>query len=240
MTGHPGDAHGCRCVAVPYSTHQSEDFSIQLHDVADTGVPWASRDFVWHYFFGEGATVTVRETGHLEAVVERYRQRILDDPARLPSQIATKAREMLNQSFRDTFGRPYDMTDVVFSLGNTTISGTYRGSGQAINGVLYLAGSIDFYLSDSFRDPLNIGSLLKEPYATPSQSIAAFEQQLRDYLLGLLRQQVLNRRMADTLRTKQDLRELPGGTPYAITDTWRGTFWGRVFVDAARSQYASQ
>lgn len=104
--------------------------------------------------------------------------------------------------------------------------------------MLYLAGTIDFYLRDSFRDPLNIGSVLKEPFATPGESIGAFEQQLREYLLNLLRQQARNQRKSGAVLTRKDLRELAGGTPYDISDEWSGTFNGRIFIDGSRSQYA--
>lgn len=237
-TGHPGEDFGCRCVAVPYGPDLPEDLAIELQDVSDTGAQWTSLDFIDHYFSGAGAPVTLRETGHLEAVVSKYRRLVIDDPTVLPSQIANEARVRLGQSLQKAFDRSYDMTDLVFSLGNTTIGGVFRGSSHAIGGMLYLAGAIDFHLRDSFRDPLDIGAILTDPFATPGESIGAFEQQLREYLLNLLRQQAYNQRMSVAVPSRKDLRELPGGTPYDISDKWSGMFSGRVFLDGSKSRYA--
>lgn len=94
-TGHPGDAFGCRCVAVPYGLGLAEELSIELQDVSDEGAQWTSLDFINHYFFGDGVPVALRDVGHLEAVVASYRRLVLDDFTRLPSQIAKERARVL-------------------------------------------------------------------------------------------------------------------------------------------------
>ncbi len=71
-TGHPGEDYGCRCTAEPYQLGTSEHLELLLSDVNDTGPEWSSEDFVNHYRTGNGRGVTLRETGHLIRVVNRY------------------------------------------------------------------------------------------------------------------------------------------------------------------------
>ncbi len=159
-TGHPGDDYGCRCTAEPYQAEIEEAFSIELHNVADRGPAWTSFDYSWHYFFGAGKDVTLRETGNLQKVVAEYRRIAIDEPKRLPGQIANKARKNIGKTFACSFGRPYPMRHIIFSLGDTTISGEIKGHCQEIDNLLLIAGEITFKLYDEFRDPLSIGAVL--------------------------------------------------------------------------------
>ncbi|MBB4304089.1 hypothetical protein GGD81_003144 [Rhodobium orientis] len=159
-TGHPGEDYGCRCIAEPYVANINEHIEIALSGISDIGSPWSSRDFVHHYFNGNGRGVAVRETGHLRSIVAEYRKIVIDDPTRLPKQIARKARETKNGSFSNNFYNTYDMTDVVFSLGDTTIGGKYTGNSSEENGILSVSGEMDFYLEDFFRDPLDIFDII--------------------------------------------------------------------------------
>jgi len=158
-TGHPGEDYGCRCWAEPYAPDTDESFTITLQNVSDEGAPWASEDFVRHYFLGEGRAVTVRQTGHLKAVVAEFRRKAGDVPTRLPGQIADAARLEPGSSFNGDFGRPYPMKDVAFSLGNTTIEGVFRGKIKRSHALLELRGTINFELKDEFRDPLGLGTI---------------------------------------------------------------------------------
>ncbi|MEJ8573108.1 hypothetical protein [Microbaculum marinum] len=54
------------------------------------------------------------------------------------------------------------MTDVVFSLGNTTIGGVFHGSSEDAGSALAISGRIIFNLSDEFTDPVDIREKLKE------------------------------------------------------------------------------
>ena len=82
-TGHPGEAPGCRCRAEPYTAKVNEFFNIRLQNVSDSGRAWETRDYVKHYFFGNGRGVTLRETGNLVKVVAEYNRQVIDDPQRL-------------------------------------------------------------------------------------------------------------------------------------------------------------
>jgi hypothetical protein len=97
---------------------------ISLSNVADTGAAWTSLDFVFHYVFGGGRAVLLRDTGHLEAVVEEYARQAEAD---LKGQIAEEARQSARESYSYDFGDTYNMKHVVFSLGSTTIRGVFHG-----------------------------------------------------------------------------------------------------------------
>lgn len=154
-TGHPGEEFGCRCVAEPFLPQVDESIDITFSGVLDTGRPWTSKDFVDHYYNGQGRGVTLRQTGHLRAVVDDYWDEIKDRFA--GNHIATPARDQGVKSFDDDFGNVYDMESIVFSLGKTTIVGDLRGSGREEFGVMTVSGRISFRLIDEFADPIDIG-----------------------------------------------------------------------------------
>lgn len=154
VTGHPGQEYGCRCRAIPYVQSVSESMHIALSDVHDSGPEWSSRDFLNHYWNGNGAAIALRKAGHLEKVVDAYMQIV---EQRLKEQIADAAREKIGQTFFYTFDNLYHMTSVVFSLGKTTIGGLFFGSSVPKNGALEIEGLIEFYLKDEFTDPTDFG-----------------------------------------------------------------------------------
>ena len=61
---------------------------ITLQGVSGGGAAWSSRDFVRHYYHGNCRGVTVRDTGHLSAIVNRYMAEV---ETRLKDQIASEA-----------------------------------------------------------------------------------------------------------------------------------------------------
>ncbi len=159
-TGHPGEDYNCRCTAEPYYAEITERIDITLSGVSDTGTVWSSEDFVNHYRNGDGRGVTLRQTGNLRSVVKEYSRIVIDDPKRLPTQIADIARKSKNGSFWDDFYKSYNMKDIVFSLGKTTIGGEFSGIGSEKNGILTISGKLDFYLKDEFKDPYDIYNLI--------------------------------------------------------------------------------
>ncbi len=76
---------------------------------------------------------------------------------RLKNQIADEARKRRSGSFTYPFGRPYNMTGVVFNIGDTLISGVFSGRVKEQHGLLSIEGSFEFSLEDEFADPLDIG-----------------------------------------------------------------------------------
>ena len=171
-TGHPGEDYGCRCTAEPFVPALNEHVDITFSGVSDAGAPWSTWDFVQHYLFGEGRDVRVRDTGHLRAIVAEYQSIVVADHRRLPSQIASAARQNMGGAFSYDFEAPYRMTGVVFSIGSTVIGGVARGTSFLKHGILTMSGTFAFYLEDAFRDAADLfnvfpGQNLDVPGARP-------------------------------------------------------------------------
>ncbi|MBO9411760.1 MULTISPECIES: phage minor head protein [unclassified Ruegeria] len=219
--GHPREDYGCRCTAEPYLPEASEFMEIALQGVSGSGAAWSSRDFVNHYYRGNGRGVTVRETGHLSAIISQYMAEV---ETRLKYQIARRARSKRNGTFSETFCRPYDMTGVVFSIGDTVIGGTFSGNVKERHGVLTVEGSFDFYLRYEFADPADIGIEVIDLGETIFENI---HRPLENYLRG---------RTGLPPRGPQRLG-IQTGEPYSITDDWSGTLRGQIYLDPVRSAY---
>lgn len=219
--GHPGEDYGCRCTAEPYLPEASEFMEIALQGVSGSSSAWSSRDFVNHYYRGNGRGVTVRETGHLSAIVDEYMARV---GKRLKDQVATEARRKRTGRFIYPFGRSYSMTSVVFSIGDTVIGGEFSGSVEEQNGVLSVESSFDFYLRDEFADPADIGVEVIDLGETIFENI---HRPLENYLRG---------RTGLPPRGPQRLG-VQTGEPYSITDDWSGVLSGQIYLDPAQSAY---
>ena len=217
-TGHPGTDHGCRCAAEPYEPFLQERLVLTLDDVQDEGAAWTSRDFVRHYYRGRGRAVTLRQTGHLQKVVDAYMALVEE---RLKRQIAQAARQAGEGRFSNDFRRSYDMTRLVFSLGDTTIGGQFAGTVRRQGGTLSIAGDIAFRLDDAFVDPLDLGVEAIDLGGTLWENI---HRPLDDYLRG---------RPHDPSRLG-----VQTGEPYDITDAWSGRIEGRIHLAADKSAYA--
>ncbi|MEM9591438.1 MAG: hypothetical protein AAF967_08885 [Pseudomonadota bacterium] len=103
--------------------------------------------------------MTVRETGHLRAVVAEYWRLVIQNPKKLRGQIADVARTKPGQSFYYDFEKSYPMQRLVFSLGDTVIGGLFSGRCKPIHELLEIDGVIGFYLRDMFEDPLDLGTI---------------------------------------------------------------------------------
>ena len=220
-TGNPGEDYGCRCVAEPYYPGATEHVTTSLSDVADSGPAWSSWDFVKHYYEGNGAGVTVRETGHLEDIVAKY----MEIAGRnLQNQIAAKSRQNRDGSFDYDFENTYNMTFAVFSIGDTTIGGTYSGSATEVGGMLTISGGIRFYLRVKFVDPLDVGLEAIDPGETINENILRPLEDIGRESLGL----------------PPNGRQCLGihmGEPYPIADVWVGIVEGQVYLDPLKSAY---
>ena len=51
------------------------------------------------------------------------------------------------------------MTNVIVSIGDTTIEGMFTAFVRETNGMLELEGSFEFYLTGKFADPADIGEI---------------------------------------------------------------------------------
>lgn len=257
-TGHPGEDFGCRCRAEAYLPEVAEFFNITFQNVADTGRPWESSDFIEHYFFGNGKTVTVREIGHLRSIVAGFRREAIDDATRLPGQIADAARKQEGQSFRDTFENIYHLRDDQFEIGDTTIKGEFSGTSEERNGFLEISGSCEFHLRDEYRDPLDIASTLDKIRKKYGLHVADLLSEFRLFLrdrgnritdaIGDFERYVNERTLRDLPRRGaglddldiKQIGEIPFSQFYDIEDDWSGVYTARVLKDAAKSKITRQ
>lgn len=190
---------------------------MSIHGISDTGSPWSSHDFVSHYYQRNGRGVTLRETRHLTNVANAYFSEVSE---RLKTQISAAARQNQNGTFSDSFYNSYNMTGIVFSLGDTVIGGEFTGQTTEINGIVSFSGSLEFYLSDEFADPLDIGVEILDLGETLYENLHG---PLDDYLRGRPNG---SRRLG-----------IHTGEPYSITDSWGGTFDGQIYLEDTRSRY---
>lgn len=163
-TGHPGGDYGCRCTAEPYQPDIQEHMTMVMYGIFDAARVWKDGplgDFVDHYRNGNGRAIRLRDTGHLQNVVDEYWRQVEKN---LLGQIADAARRKAGSSFSYDFGTTYQMEHIVYDLGNTTIKGVATGhSHSEKTGGLRLAGHCKFYQSDTFNDPFDIG--IDEPWS---------------------------------------------------------------------------
>jgi len=71
-TGHPGDEFGCRCTAEPYYGAGQETMSHTLHGLTSAGPRWENNDFVWHFFTGNGRSLSLSQIGHLYEIANYW------------------------------------------------------------------------------------------------------------------------------------------------------------------------
>lgn len=218
-TGNPGESFGCRCTAEPIYSEALEYITITLSGVADTGPPWGSKDFVRHYYRGRGRGVTVRETGHLTQIVDRYMGLAAES---IKAQIIAAARKNKIGEFSDGFYRSYGMTSIAFSIGDTTIGGSFVGRSSEKSGLLTISGTLEFYLRDEFIDPLDIGIEVIDLGETIAENL---QRPFEDYLRGRVGIQP----------TAPQRLGVHTGEPYAITDAWSGDFEGQIYADPKQS-----
>lgn len=72
-TGHPGSDYGCRCEAVPYVNGETEFAYHTLQEFPPVRTHrYGDLDFVAHYYYGGGRSLTLDEIGHLREIAEHY------------------------------------------------------------------------------------------------------------------------------------------------------------------------
>lgn len=220
--GHPGKDYNCRCTAEPYSAEISEFLRLTINGLG-TKSGWSSTDFVNHYFNGGGRGVTLNQIGHSQKIISAFFDRRGEA---LKGQIASAARSTRGGSISYGFENTYDMTGVVFSIGDTTIGGSFSGQSIEQNGIIELSGSLDLYLDDEFADPLDVGVEVDD-YRPGSILYDNIHRPLSDYLRG----------RAGSPTGGQQRLGVRDGKPYAITGTWFGSVEGRIYTDPSGSQY---
>lgn len=152
-TRHPGEDYGCRCWAEPY-VHGESEFAYQtmisgMHDNPDK---WGSAAFIQYFYFGEGVSVGLGETGNFAGVVNFYFY-TLGKYNDINAQIINEARNRPSGTFEYKFKNSYQFKPYLFVLGRATVSGIFHGIVQHQNERMSISGTIEYQFEDTFTDP---------------------------------------------------------------------------------------
>jgi RHS repeat-associated protein len=129
------------------------------------GLAWGNLDFLWHFYFGLGAPVTLSAIGHLDNVKNLSNSEPNGGAFRFGKQIAKRASEIpqpYNGTFSDSFSNTYDFCSIVWAMGGGTLSGTYEGTmtstpnSNGLGGTYSYSGIGNLFYRDIFTDSLDL------------------------------------------------------------------------------------
>lgn len=179
-TGNPGEDYGCRCTAEPYVRGVSEYvYQTMISGMHDNPDKWGTAAFVRHFYFGEGVSVGLGETGNFTGVVNYYFY-TLGKYNDVNAQIVDEARKYPSGSFEYEFDKSYDFRPYVFSLGFAKVRGLFRGVVQHQDEMMSISGTVEYQFDDTFTDP---GDRREEAIGT-SNPAAATPELLEDTEFG--------------------------------------------------------
>lgn len=210
-TGHPGEGYGCRCTAEPYIPQVSEyAYQTLSSGISDGPKQWSNEDFLYHFFYGNGAAVTLSETGHLAGVINYYFYILSKEGAniynRINAQIIAQARRH-DGYFTYQFDDSYEFRPYVYSFGKSAVFGFFTGSVQHRKGSMFIEGEISYLYKDKFTDPVSVRQIIPG-----SSSVGASF----DWWVGLTD---------------------GGGKYYDIFDSWNTSFKSEALLNAKESIY---
>jgi len=141
------------------------------------GLAWSNANFLWHFYFGNGATVNLVDVGLLQSTRDSAERSPDGGQYRFQKQIerTAMAQPHLTTSFTDSFSNSYDFSDVLFVFGSGVLSGSVNGTMTHHEATSYseeytywnALGSINY--NDAFTDPTSIIEFL---YGSSSSSSA--------------------------------------------------------------------
>jgi hypothetical protein len=130
---------------------------------------WDNVDFLKHFYFGQGQSVTLTTMGLFDQVKSHADQVSI---GRFKNQIREKGKSSRSFQFSLTFENSYDFKPVVYSLGACTLKGGFNGG--VCPWVLssppefWIEGEMKIYFADAFTDPLSVIELLYGSSTSPT------------------------------------------------------------------------
>lgn len=126
------------------------------------GTTWGNIDFVYHFYFGKGKSVSLSEIGLSTAIENSAKNKGIQ--SRFGDQIYQKAITQAPRTgdLSESFINSYDFGDVCYSIGGATMSGDFEGSltaGQTFDDgkTMYsYSGTAVIKFSDPFTDPISV------------------------------------------------------------------------------------
>jgi hypothetical protein len=158
-TGHPGAEINCRCEAVPYVRGETEfAFHVMKEFPSEPPYRYGDLDFVSHYYYGEGRTLTLSEIGHLREIAEYYAYSAGGEGIfrKLSDQIVDAVRKASAGQVVYPFRNTYDFGSIEFSHGSGSVSGVFDGTSSRLGTILQISGETTFAFSDRFEDPVDL------------------------------------------------------------------------------------
>ena len=130
------------------------------------GTTWGNLDFVYHFYFGNGKSVSLSDIG-LSTVIENSAIN-KGIQSRFGDQIYQEAVKQAPRTgdLSKSFNNSYGFRDVCFSIGNATMSGAFEGTltaGETFDDgkTMYsYSGNAAIKFSDTFTDPLSVIEML--------------------------------------------------------------------------------
>lgn len=171
--------------------------------IKDNPRPWSDARLTQHYLTGNGKGVTLSRIGYLGSVIAHYSEK-LGVYDRVNRQIIDRAKEVVSGNFTYDFRNSYNFQSVLFTLGDSTVSGVFSGDVRKENKtLLVISGIIRYDFFDQYKDP------------------ASFTENLMD-ILDLTRE--------EAERWVGDSGDI-AGTVYPITDHWQTKFSATVKIE---------
>lgn len=211
-TGNPGEDFNCRCWAEPVNT--LEYANQKLISPVNDHKRWTNEDFVYHYRHGNGETVSLRQAGILGDVINHFGY-TLNTYDRVNKQIMEAAKRVgegpVPYNFNNTydFGGwlstffPFFFDGVIFSLGDSTVKGTFEGEVRKERGYLVINGIMSYEFIDAFTDPTSeVDTLMEEENISRQEAIDRLGNAVDKY-----------------------------GIPYGIEDSWQTKLNATVRID---------
>ncbi len=144
-TGHPGDDHNCRCWAEPYLGDDPVFARQTLITAINDGPKRTNTELIMKYYFGPSNDVTLSQIGYLRDIINAY-DRSFGAYRRANQQIVDKAKTSPLGYFIYEFENVYEFGGVwgttLYSLGGSTVKGTFEGESSFNGNVLVIKGII--------------------------------------------------------------------------------------------------
>jgi hypothetical protein len=198
--------------------------------VNDTPNKWKWYDFVFQYYFGGGAAITLTHAGILGDVIKMAHTNGINQVGEgVERQVLQSVRKNNTGKTSDTFSNGYNFIDVNYVLRMSKVSGVFEIEIEKQKGYLVLRGIVSYNFEDFFQDPLDLMQIITY---TPQDIIAyiqkvAIAKNWDAETLAQIYKQVEKIHPSDVAEWIQNISE-PFGTPYPIAGDWKTKIIGTI------------
>lgn len=120
---------------------------------------WDDLEFVKHFYFGGGTSISLSATGLSSKIRDAAKELAIVRAGGFIDQIRLKSQQVIEGKFELSFQNSYDFESVVYSIGNAVLHGKFVGridmSGTVDPSPEY-EGKIILEFRDKFADPIDV------------------------------------------------------------------------------------